>query len=130
MTAALVTLDALRRYAVARSLFAPRPLIDAVKKLGYLQADPIRAPARAQDLILRHRFVPIVAGSCSDRMSINPTMSSGFAIPGCPKLTNTLGSLICHNVTAASCIALLNAGAAVETGIKQPQNAYTGGRGQ
>ena len=55
MTAALVTLDALRRYAVARSLFAPRPLIDAVKKLGYLQADPIRAPARAQDLILRHR---------------------------------------------------------------------------
>ena len=55
MTTQPVTLDTLRRYAVARSLFEPRPLIDAVKKLGYLQADPIRAPARAQDLILRHR---------------------------------------------------------------------------
>ena len=55
MTTQPVTLDALRRYAVTRSLFAPRPLVDAVKKLGYLQADPIRAPARAQDLILRHR---------------------------------------------------------------------------
>ena len=40
---------------MARSLFAPSPLIDAAKKLGYLQADPIRAPARAQDLIRRDR---------------------------------------------------------------------------
>lgn len=55
MTGQSVTLDQLRRYAVARSLFAPCALADAVKKLGYLQADPIRAPARAQDLILRHR---------------------------------------------------------------------------
>ena len=55
MTKQPVTLDALRRYAVSRSLFAPRTLVEAVKKLGYLQADPIRAPARAQDLILRHR---------------------------------------------------------------------------
>ena len=55
MTSEPVTLDALRRYAVSRSLFTPRTLVEAVKKLGYLQADPIRAPARAQDLILRHR---------------------------------------------------------------------------
>ncbi len=55
MTTQPPTVDALRRYAVTRSLFAPRSLVDAVKKLGYLQADPIRAPARAQDLILRHR---------------------------------------------------------------------------
>ena len=55
MTAQPVTLDALRRYAVARSLFAPSSIEQAIKKLGYLQADPIRAPARAQDLILRHR---------------------------------------------------------------------------
>lgn len=55
MTGAPVTREALRRYAVARSLFAPCDLEGAIRKLGYLQADPIRAPARAQDLILRHR---------------------------------------------------------------------------
>jgi uncharacterized protein len=51
----LVTLDDLRRFAVARSLFAPTTLKRALHKLGFVQADPIRAPARAQDLILRHR---------------------------------------------------------------------------
>ena len=55
MTTEPLTLDGLRRYAVTRSLFAPCSLEVAIKKLGYLQADPIRAPARAQDLILRHR---------------------------------------------------------------------------
>ena len=55
MTSVSITVDALRRYAVSRSLFAPCELVPAIKRLGYLQADPIRAPARAQDLILRHR---------------------------------------------------------------------------
>lgn len=50
-----VTLDDLRRYAVAHSLFAPTTLKRALHKLGFVQADPIRAPARAQDLTLRHR---------------------------------------------------------------------------
>ncbi len=50
-----MTLDELRRYAVARSLFPPTDLVNAIRTLGYVQADPIRAPARAQDLILRHR---------------------------------------------------------------------------
>jgi uncharacterized protein YcaQ len=50
-----VTLDDLRRFAVARSLFPPTTLERAVDALGFVQADPIRAPARAQDLILRHR---------------------------------------------------------------------------
>ena len=50
-----MTLDELRRYAVARSLFPPTDLVAAIRMLGYVQADPIRAPARAQDLILRHR---------------------------------------------------------------------------
>ena len=48
-------LDALRRYAIARSLFKPTTLPKAIQRLGFVQADPIRAPARAQDLILRHR---------------------------------------------------------------------------
>ena len=39
-----LTKDDLRRYAVARSLFAPTTLKRAVHKLGFVQADPIRAP--------------------------------------------------------------------------------------
>jgi len=50
-----ITLDHLRRFAVARSLFKPTTLKRALDRLGFVQADPIRAPARAQDLILRHR---------------------------------------------------------------------------
>ena len=50
-----LTLAQLRGYAVARSLFTPTTLPAALRKMGYVQADPIRAPSRAQDLILRHR---------------------------------------------------------------------------
>ncbi|MBA4260883.1 MAG: cytoplasmic protein [Comamonadaceae bacterium] len=49
------TLSDLRRHAVARSLFTPTTLPKAIERLGFVQADPIRAPARAQDLTLRHR---------------------------------------------------------------------------
>ena len=52
-----MTLDELRRYAIARSLGSPQALFAAIRRLGYVQADPIRAPARAQDLILRHRVI-------------------------------------------------------------------------
>jgi hypothetical protein len=51
----MITLDELRRFAIARSLFVPTTLSGALSKLGFVQADPIRAPARAQDLTLRHR---------------------------------------------------------------------------
>ncbi len=37
-------------------------LSKAIEKLGFVQADPIRAPARAQDLILRHRVKNYRAG--------------------------------------------------------------------
>jgi len=50
-----VTPGDLRAWAVARSLFPPTSLPRALARLGFVQADPIRAPARAQDLILRHR---------------------------------------------------------------------------
>jgi uncharacterized protein YcaQ len=58
----LITLDDLRRFAVARSLFKPTTLKCAFDRLGFVQADPIRAPARAQDLILRHRVKDYHAG--------------------------------------------------------------------
>jgi uncharacterized protein len=57
-----VTLDDLRRFAIARSLFLPATLQRALGALGFVQADPIRAPARAQDLTLRHRVTGYRAG--------------------------------------------------------------------
>ncbi len=61
------TLDDLRRYAVARTLFKPTTLLRAIEKLGFVQADPIRAPARAQDLTLRHRVAGYRAGDLERR---------------------------------------------------------------
>jgi len=62
-----ISLDHLRRYAVARTLFKPTTLPLAIKKLGFVQADPIRAPARAQDLTLRHRVKGYRAGDLERR---------------------------------------------------------------
>ena len=61
------TLADLRRYAVSRSLFKPTTLPAAIRKLGFIQADPIRAPARAQDLTLRHRVTDYRAGDLERR---------------------------------------------------------------
>ncbi len=63
----LLTLDHLRRYAVARTLFTPTTLSRAIARLGFVQADPIRAPARAQDLTLRHRVKDYRAGDLERR---------------------------------------------------------------
>ncbi len=62
-----ISLDDLRRFAVARSLFTPTTLKRALEKFGFVQADPIRAPARAQDLILRHRVKNYCAGDLERR---------------------------------------------------------------
>ena len=55
-------LDRLRAQARLATLSAPTTLAGAVRRLGFIQADPIRAPARAQDLILRHRVSSYRAG--------------------------------------------------------------------
>jgi uncharacterized protein YcaQ len=57
----------LRRFAVSRSLFAPTRLQACIDRLGFVQADPIRAPARAQDLTLRHRVDGYRAGDLERR---------------------------------------------------------------
>jgi uncharacterized protein len=57
----MATLDDIRRYAAHR-LGAPTTLERAITTLGFVQADPIRAPARAQDLTLRHRVADYRAG--------------------------------------------------------------------
>jgi uncharacterized protein YcaQ len=62
-----ITLSDLRRIAVTESLFRPTTLRRALQKLGFVQADPIRSPARAQDLILRHRVIGYRAGDLEHR---------------------------------------------------------------
>jgi uncharacterized protein len=64
-----LSLDRLRSFAVSRSLFRPVTLKRAIERLGFVQADPIRAPARAQDLILRHRVRHYRAGDLEQRYS-------------------------------------------------------------
>ena len=56
---ALARLRAQARHA---TLFPPTSLAGAMHRLGFVQADPIQAPARAQDLILRHRVRGYRAG--------------------------------------------------------------------
>lgn len=51
----MVTLNDLKHHAIASSLFPATTIGRAIRKLGFVQADPIRSPARAQDLILRQR---------------------------------------------------------------------------
>jgi uncharacterized protein YcaQ len=53
--------------AIAATFAAPKTLGRAVAMLGFVQADPIRAPARAQDLILRHRVSDYRAGDLQRR---------------------------------------------------------------
>jgi len=61
------TLQQLRRYAIARSLFKATTLPRAISRLGFVQADPMRAPARAQDLILAQRVRDYRAGALERR---------------------------------------------------------------
>ena len=62
-----ITLDDLRHLAVANSLFTPTTLKRAFDRLGFVQADPIRAPTRAQDPTLRHRVKGYRAGDLERR---------------------------------------------------------------
>jgi hypothetical protein len=74
-----IDIGALRRHAVARSLFTPTTLLKAVEKLGgFVQADPLRAPARAQDLTLRHRVKGYQAGDLERRYPRLPLQEDFF----------------------------------------------------
>jgi uncharacterized protein len=59
----------LRRHSVRRSLFPAVDLQQAIDTFGFVQADPIRAPARAQDLTLRHRVPGYRSGDLEQRYS-------------------------------------------------------------
>jgi hypothetical protein len=65
------TLDDIRRFAVG-GVFTPASLEHTLETLGFVQADPIRAPARAQDLTLRPRVVDYRAGDLERRYASLP----------------------------------------------------------
>jgi uncharacterized protein YcaQ len=73
-----ISLGDLRGAAIARSLFAPTTLDQAIDRLGFVQADPIRAPARAQDLTLRHRVARYRAGDLEQRYAELPVEEDHF----------------------------------------------------
>lgn len=76
--ATALTKDHLLRHALARSLFKPTTLPRAIAQLGFVQADPIRAPARAQDLTLRHRVKDYRAGDLERRYAKLPIEEDFF----------------------------------------------------
>ena len=57
-----LSISDLREHALAATFFKPTTLRQAIERLGFVQADPIQAPASAQDLILRHRVNEYHAG--------------------------------------------------------------------
>lgn len=48
-------INKLKPHTLAQTLFPPTTLKKAVNKLGFVQIDPIKSPATAHDLVLRHR---------------------------------------------------------------------------
>jgi uncharacterized protein YcaQ len=60
-------LKRLRRRALLAAFGPMAPLGRVFTQLGFVQADPIRSPARAQDLILRHRVTDYRAGDLERR---------------------------------------------------------------
>src|SRR5205823_13655104 len=76
------TLRRLRLRAIANSLFTPTTLNEAIERLGFVQLDPIRAPARAQDLILRHRVSGYRAGDLEKHYPSLPLVEEHLHVYG------------------------------------------------
>jgi uncharacterized protein len=93
-----MTLTDLRRFAVTRSLFTPTTLARAIERLGFVQADPIRAPARAQDMTLRLRVNAYRAGDLERLYTTLPVEEDVFINYGF--VTRSLQALM-HPRTAA-----------------------------
>ncbi|MDX6383066.1 MAG: uncharacterized protein QOK48_639 [Blastocatellia bacterium] len=94
-----ITVDDLRRFAVARNFLPPTSLKRALRRMKFVQADPIRAPARAQDLILRHRVEGYRAGDLERRYATIDIEEDFFVIYGF--VTKSLHDLMHPRVPAA-----------------------------
>lgn len=68
----------LRRFATARSLFPSTTLERAIERMAFVQADPIRSPARAQDLTLRPRVQGYRAGDLDAKYGSIPVEEDFF----------------------------------------------------
>ena len=111
-----ITLDHLRRYAVARSLFKPTTLKSAFDRMGFVQADPIRSPARAQDLIMRHRAKDYHAGDLERFAAGSYSPAGGFAWlddGGRPDPSMPLHTWISCRMTFVLALALLLCGTGI-----------------
>ena len=73
----MTSLDDLRRFAVS-SLAPAKTLELAIERAGFVQADPIRAPARAQDLTLRPRVPGYRAGDLESLYATLPIEEDFF----------------------------------------------------
>ena len=62
----------------SRSLFPPTTLANALDRFGFVQADPIRSPARAQDLTLRPRVTNYHAGDLETHYATLPIEEDFF----------------------------------------------------
>jgi uncharacterized protein YcaQ len=87
-----IMLDDLRRFTVTRNFFTPTTLKRALQRMEFVQADPIRAPARAQDLILRHRVKHYHAGDLERRYETLDIQEDFFVNYGF--VTNSLQALM------------------------------------
>jgi uncharacterized protein YcaQ len=95
----LSTLDDLRRFTVAHNFFKPTTLKRALHRMGFVQADPIRAPARAQDLILRQRVRNYHEGDIERRYATLGIEEDFFVIYGF--VTKSLHALMHPRLPAA-----------------------------
>jgi hypothetical protein len=98
----MTTLDDIRHTAVRRSLFTPTTLQGALDVMGFVQADPIRAPARAQDLTLRHRVAGYRAGDLEreySRLDVHEDIfiNYGFVTSAVQKLMHPRGGRVPWN---------------------------------
>jgi len=70
VTAEKLRLKEFRRRVVAGSFLDYSNLAEALVGLRFVQADPIRSPARAQDLILRQRLRDYKAGELEQEFPV------------------------------------------------------------
>src|SRR5467141_2337938 len=73
---------ALRAYAAVRTFFHENDPAAAVRALGFVQIDPIRAPARAQDLVLRLRVAGYRIGDLDRRFPELPLAEDSVHVYG------------------------------------------------
>ncbi len=71
-------MDRLRLFAFRRQFLPKTTLARALQQMRFVQADPIRAPARAQDLTLRHRVIGYRTGDLERCYALLPVEEDFF----------------------------------------------------